>query len=113
MGGEFVGFETFTKGDGPILGGNLGGSLLSILGVFLVAGFSFQGTELMVLQLENLKIQNAVPKAIKQVFWRILLFYILAIFVIGMLIPYDSNALMVAMIILLLLHLHSCLKMLG
>ena len=37
MGGEFVGFETFTKGDGPILGGNLGGSLLSILGVFLVA----------------------------------------------------------------------------
>ena len=27
-----------------------------------------------------------VPKAIKQVFWRILLFYILAIFVIGMLI---------------------------
>jgi lysine-specific permease len=38
MGGHFVGFETFTKGDGPILGGNLGGSLLSILGVFLVAG---------------------------------------------------------------------------
>ena len=26
MGGEFVGFDTFTKGDGPILGGNLGGS---------------------------------------------------------------------------------------
>ena len=23
MGGEFVGFDTFTKGDGPILGGNL------------------------------------------------------------------------------------------
>ena len=35
-----------------------------------------------------------MPKAIKQVFWRILLFYILAIFVIGMLIPYDSSALM-------------------
>lgn len=59
MGGEFVGFETFTKGDGPILGGNLGGSLLSILGVFLVAGFSFQGTELIGITNENLKIQNA------------------------------------------------------
>ena len=59
MGGEFVGFETFTKGDGPILGGNLGGSLLSILGVFLVAGFSFQGTELIGITMENLKIQNA------------------------------------------------------
>ena len=60
MGGEFVGFETFTKGDGPILGGNLGGSLLSILGVFLVAGFSFQGTELIGITVENLKIQNAL-----------------------------------------------------
>lgn len=95
MGGHFVGFETFTKGDGPILGGNLGGSLLSILGVFLVAGFSFQGTELIGITAgESENPERAVPKAIKQVFWRILLFYILAIFVIGMLIPYNSNALM-------------------
>ncbi|MEX2947370.1 amino acid permease [Staphylococcus warneri] len=95
MGGKFVGFETFTKGDGPILGGNLGGSLLSILGVFLVAGFSFQGTELIGITAgESENPERAVPKAIKQVFWRILLFYILAIFIIGMLIPYDSNALM-------------------
>ena len=43
----------------------------------------------------NLKIQKEqFQKAIKQVFWRILLFYILAIFIIGMLIPYDSKALM-------------------
>ena len=95
MGGEFVGFDTFTKGDGPILGGNLGGSLLSILGVFLVAGFSFQGTELIGITAgESENPERAVPKAIKQVFWRILLFYILAIFIIGMLIPYDSEALM-------------------
>ncbi|MCO6572154.1 amino acid permease [Staphylococcus lugdunensis] len=95
MGGKFVGFETFTKGEGPILGGNFGGSLLSILGVFLVAGFSFQGTELIGITAgESENPERAVPKAIKQVFWRILLFYILAIFVIGMLIPYDSNALM-------------------
>ena len=94
MGGKFVGFETFTKGEGPILGGNFG-SLLSILGVFLVAGFSFQGTELIGITAgESENPERAVPKAIKQVFWRILLFYILAIFVIGMLIPYDSNALM-------------------
>ena len=87
MGGHFVGFETFTKGDG--------GSLLSILGVFLVAGFSFQGTELIGITAgESENPERAVPKAIKQVFWRILLFYILAIFVIGMLIPYNSNALM-------------------
>ena len=75
MGGHFVGFETFTKGDGPILGGNLGGSLLSILGVFLVAGFSFQGTELIGITAgESENPERAVPKAIKQVFWRILHF---------------------------------------
>lgn len=69
MGGHFVGFETFTKGDGPILGGNLGGSLLSILGVFLVAGFSFQGTELIGITAgESENPERAVPKAIKQVF---------------------------------------------
>lgn len=95
MGGEFVGFDIFTQGEGPILGGNLGGSLLSILGVFLVAGFSFQGTELIGITAgESENPERAVPKAIKQVFWRILLFYILAIFIIGMLIPYNSSALM-------------------
>ncbi|WP_251519979.1 MULTISPECIES: amino acid permease [unclassified Staphylococcus] len=95
MGGKFVGFDTFTKGQGPILGDGLNGSLLSILGVFLVAGFSFQGTELIGITAgESENPERAVPKAIKQVFWRILLFYILAIFVIGMLIPYDSSALM-------------------
>ncbi|GAA6822365.1 amino acid permease [Helicobacter pylori] len=95
MGGKFVGFETFTAGQGPILGDGLGGSLLTILGVFLVAGFSFQGTELIGITAgESENPERAVPKAIKQVFWRILLFYILAIFVIGMLIPYNSPALM-------------------
>ena len=64
-------------------------------GVFLIAGFSFQGTELIGITAgESENPERAVPKAIKQVFWRILLFYILAIFVIGMLIPYDSSALM-------------------
>lgn len=100
MGGHVVGFEIFNKGEGPILGGNLGGSLLSILGVFLIAGFSFQGTELIGITAgESENPERAVPKAIKQVFWRILLFYILAIFVIGMLIPYDSSALMGVVII--------------
>ncbi|PTK56405.1 gamma-aminobutyrate permease, partial [Staphylococcus nepalensis] len=63
MGGKFIGFETFTSGDGPILGGNLGGSLLSILGVFLIAGFSFQGTELIGITAgESENPERAVPK---------------------------------------------------
>ena len=35
-----------------------------------------------------------VPKAIRRVFWRILLFYVLAIFIIGLLVPYNSDELL-------------------
>ncbi|KES11224.1 Amino acid transporter, partial [Snodgrassella alvi SCGC AB-598-P14] len=38
--------------------------------------------------------QESIPKAIKQVFWRILIFYILSMLVIGLLIPYNSDALL-------------------
>ncbi|AVQ32951.1 amino acid permease [Staphylococcus muscae] len=95
MGGTAVGFDTFTQGEGPILGDGFGGSLLAVFGVFLIAGFSFQGTEIVGITAgESENPERAVPKAIKQVFWRILLFYVFAIFIIGMLIPYNHPALM-------------------
>lgn len=56
MGGQAVGFDTFTTGDAPILGDGFGGSLLVVFGVFLVAGFSFQGTELVGITAVSLKI---------------------------------------------------------
>ncbi len=88
MGGEAVGFTNFTVGDAPFNGG-----FMAMLGVFMIAGFSFQGTELVGIAAgESEDPKKNVPRAIKQVFWRILLFYILAIFVIGLLIPYtDPN----------------------
>ncbi|QDH20639.1 amino acid permease [Saccharibacillus brassicae] len=90
MGGESVGFSNFTTGDAPFNGG-----FLAFLGVFMAAGFSFQGTELIgVAAGESEDPRRNVPRAIRQVFWRILIFYILAIFVIGLLIPYtDPNLL--------------------
>jgi lysine-specific permease len=66
-----------------------------VLLVFLVAGFSFQGTEgvgLAAAETDNPG--KNVPKAIKSVFWRILLFYIGAIFVVGTLISYSDPNLM-------------------
>ena len=61
----------------------------------MIAGFSFQGTELIGIAAgESENPRKNIPIAIRQVFWRILMFYILAIFVIGMLIPYtDPNLL--------------------
>lgn len=86
MGGEAVGFTNFTKGEAPFTGG-----FMAILGVFMIAGFSFQGTELVgVAAGESENPARSIPKAIRQIFWRILLFYILAILIIGLLVPYDN-----------------------
>lgn len=86
MGGQAVGFQNFTKGDAPFNGG-----FMAMLGVFMIAGFSFQGTELVgVAAGESEDPARNIPKAIRQIFWRILLFYILAILIIGLLVPYDN-----------------------
>ncbi|QED49555.1 amino acid permease [Cytobacillus dafuensis] len=90
MGGEAIGFSNFTIGDAPFNGG-----FFAILGVFMAAGFSFQGTELLgVAAGESENPEKTIPKAINSVFWRILLFYILAIFVIGMILPYTDERLL-------------------
>ncbi|TDL98554.1 amino acid permease [Macrococcus brunensis] len=95
LGGEYIGLKNFTTGEAPFLGGSLSGSFLTILGVFLVAGFSFQGTELVGITAgESEEPEKTIPRAIKQVFWRILIFYILSIFVIGLIIPYTNPNLM-------------------
>lgn len=86
MGGKPVGFENFNQG-----GSSFHGGFFAFVGVFMAAGFSFQGTELIgVAAGESENPRQNVPRAIKQVFWRILIFYILAIIVIGFLIPYTN-----------------------
>lgn len=92
LGGEAIGFSNFTTGDAPFKG-----EFFAILGTFLIAGFSFQGTEMVGIAAgESATPEKSVPKAIKQVFWRILLFYIFAIFIIGMIIPYTNPNLLSA-----------------
>lgn len=55
----------------------------------MVAGFSFQGTELVGIAAgESEDPEKNIPKAINGVFWRILIFYIGALFIIGLIIPY-------------------------
>ncbi|MED4403256.1 amino acid permease [Metabacillus fastidiosus] len=89
MNGQAVGFKNFTVGDAPFHGG-----LLAVIGVFLTAGFSFQGTEIVgVAAGESENPRENVPKAIKSIFWRILLFYVLAIIVIGLIVPYTTESL--------------------
>ncbi|KAF9431828.1 hypothetical protein BGZ76_011643 [Entomortierella beljakovae] len=66
----------------------------ALFSIFLNAGFSFQGAELVGIAAgETKNPRKNVPRAIRQVFWRILLFYILTILIIGLCIPYNDEAL--------------------
>lgn len=86
QGGEHSGLENWTIGDAPFAGG-----FAAMVGVAMIVGFSFQGTELIGIAAgESHDPGRAIPRAIKQVFWRILLFYVFAILIIGLLIPYTD-----------------------
>lgn len=92
LGGPSPGFSNWTHGDGPFVGG-----WVSVVSVFMIAGFSFQGTELVgVAAGESANPRRDMPRAIRSVFWRIMLFYIGAIAVIGFLLPYTDPSLLAA-----------------
>jgi amino acid transporter len=62
--------------------------------VFVTAAFAFAGTELVGLAAaETANPRKSLPTAIKQVFWRITLFYIVALTLIGLLVPYTEERL--------------------
>lgn len=63
--------------------------------VFVTAAFSFSGTELVGLAAAEAKNPvKSMPGAIKQVFWRITLFYILGLFFVGLLVPHNDPRLL-------------------
>ncbi|KAG5790895.1 hypothetical protein H9Q69_010061 [Fusarium xylarioides] len=64
-------------------------------GVFVTAAFSFAGTELVGLAAaESRNPAKALPGAIKQVFWRITLFYIIGLTLVGMLVSSTDERLL-------------------
>ncbi|WP_133140889.1 amino acid permease [Legionella genomosp. 1] len=83
---EPVGFKNWHIGDAPFHGGVFG-----VFAAIMVAGFSFQGTELIGIAAgESQNPEKNVPKAIQLIFWRILLFFVLSLLIISLLIPYTS-----------------------
>lgn len=80
------GTKNWTTGDAPFVNGWTG-----VISIFMIAGFSFQGTELIaVASGEAAEPEKTIPKAIRAVFFRILLFYIGTFIVIGFLLPYTD-----------------------
>lgn len=63
--------------------------------VFVTASFAFAGTELVGLAAaETANPRKSLPTAVKQVFWRISLFYIVSLTLVGLLVPYDEPRLL-------------------
>jgi amino acid transporter len=63
--------------------------------VFVTAAFSFSGTELVGLAAaESENPGKSLPSAIKQVFWRVTLFYVLSLTFVGLLIDHDDERLL-------------------
>lgn len=62
---------------------------------FVTAAFAFAGTELVGLAAaETQNPRKTLPIATKQVFWRITLFYVISVFIVGTLVPYTDERLL-------------------
>lgn len=69
-------------------------SINGVARTFVIAGTLYAGTEMVGITAgESANPRKAVPRAINQVFWRILIFYVGMMFFIGILIPYNDSRL--------------------
>ncbi len=75
--------------------GYLSNGFKGVCSVFITAGFSYNGTELVgMTAAETLNPKKSLPAATKQVLWRILFFYIVSLTLVGFLVPYNEPRLM-------------------
>ncbi len=68
------------------------GGFLGFCGVFTSASFAYSGTELTGLAAaEAADPLKQVPRAAKQVLWRIAIFYVLSLLMVGLIVPSDAS----------------------
>ncbi|QIX00464.1 hypothetical protein AMS68_005981 [Peltaster fructicola] len=79
----------------PVTDNDALGKFIGFWAVLIQAGFSYQGTELVGIAAgETADPRRTVPKAIRQTFYRILIFFVLTILFIGLLVPNDNGDLL-------------------
>jgi AAT family amino acid transporter len=87
--GEYIGAKNWYIGDAPFVGG-IGG----FASVFVTASFAYGGTESIAITAgETKNPSQTLPRVVRNVFWRILIFYILSILIIGLNVPYTYEGL--------------------
>lgn len=93
----YLGFSTWNS-PGAFASYLVDGALGKFVGfwaVLIQAGFSYQGTELVGIAAgETENPTKSIPRAIRSTFYRIILFFVLTILMIGLLIPYDNENLL-------------------
>jgi yeast amino acid transporter len=91
-GGQDVGYIGGKYWDNP---GPFNYGFKGLCSVFVTAAFAFAGTELVGLAAaETANPRKSLPTAVKQVFWRITLFYIVSLTLVGLLVPYNDARLL-------------------
>ncbi|KAJ2911031.1 hypothetical protein GGI21_000242 [Coemansia aciculifera] len=89
-----LGHHTYGVENWKIEGAPFHDGMPGVLATLVLTGYAFQGTEVVgIIAGEAADPVRTVPKAIRQVFWRILLFYVSCIFIIGLIIPYNDPSL--------------------
>ncbi|KAK3706357.1 Basic amino-acid permease [Vermiconidia calcicola] len=82
--GSYIGGKYWNIGDAPFVGG-IGG----FASFFITAAFAYGGTESIAITAGETKDPTKnLPRVVKNVFWRILLFYILSVLLLGLDVPY-------------------------
>ena len=90
QGAQPAGWSNWTPAKAPFAGG-----FAAMIGVAMIVGFSFRGTELIWYCCRRVEDPaKNIPRAVRQVFWRILLFYVFAILIISLIIPYTDPSLL-------------------
>ena len=75
--------------------GSFANGFKGVCSVFVTAAFAFGGTELVGLAAaETANPRKTIPRATKQVFWRITIFYVVSLSLIGCLVPYTNKRLL-------------------
>ncbi|KAL8640580.1 MAG: hypothetical protein Q9228_002510 [Teloschistes exilis] len=78
----------------PLYGTGDKGRFLGLWSTFVTATFAYLGTELVGVTVgEAQNPRRVIPRAIKLTFWRIVVFYVCSVLLIGMLVPYNSDRL--------------------
>ncbi|KFY13491.1 hypothetical protein V492_03236 [Pseudogymnoascus sp. VKM F-4246] len=86
---HYIGGENWRLPDAPFVGG-IGG----FASVFVTASFAYGGTESIAITAgETANPHKNIPRVIKNVFWRILLFYVISILLIGLDVAYTTPGL--------------------